>query len=161
MIIEVSFEADYSEDEALAIQRLNPEIQIKQAAVVEGKPPRWRIGEYWSYYKVQSSDLLALGVKGWRVHQVESHTVVGILGQLLDKVESLTGRAPLTGPTYNEKCNVHVPGLGLLLIDEVRLAANCCTDDLQVFLEDGWRIVACCPQPDQRRPDYVLGRTKI
>lgn len=62
--------------------------------------------------------------------------------------------------SYNHKVNVHVPGLGLLLIDEVEVMTNECTRSLQGYLEEGWRILAICPQPDQRRPDYVMGRTK-
>jgi hypothetical protein len=33
-----------------------------------------------------------------------------------------------------------------------------CTDSLRGYLEDGWHILAICPQPKQRRPDYVLGK---
>lgn len=61
-------------------------------------------------------------------------------------------------PQFNSKCSVHVPNLGLLLIDEVKVIESCCTDMLQEELEHGWRILAICPQPDQRRPDYVLGK---
>lgn len=60
----------------------------------------------------------------------------------------------------NERCNVTVPGLGLLLIDEVNYLLDACTEVLQERLAAGWRILAICPQPDQRRPDYVLGRTQ-
>lgn len=63
-------------------------------------------------------------------------------------------------PPVNEKCHVAVPGLGLLLIDEAKVWQNLCTDELQRQLDEGWRILAICPQPDQRRPDYVLGRSK-
>lgn len=62
--------------------------------------------------------------------------------------------------TLNAKVNVHVPGLGLLMIDEVEVITNECTHSLQDYLQEGWRILAICPQPDQRRPDYVIGRTK-
>jgi hypothetical protein len=63
-----------------------------------------------------------------------------------------------TGPEFNTKVNVAVGGLGLLQIDEVQLEADCCTDYLNKCLADGWRILAVCVQPDQRRPDYILGR---
>ena len=59
----------------------------------------------------------------------------------------------------NEKCSVAVSGLGLLTINDVRLELDCCTDNLAELLGLGWRIVAVCVQPDQRRPDYILGRT--
>lgn len=61
---------------------------------------------------------------------------------------------------YNQKCHVHVSGLGLLRMREVYVENDCCTDRLNQLLQDGWRIVAACVQPNQRRPDYVLGRAK-
>jgi hypothetical protein len=60
--------------------------------------------------------------------------------------------------SYNSKCDVHVPGLGLMILNETMLLEDSCTDQLQTALDNGWRIVAACPQPDSRRPDYVLGR---
>lgn len=60
--------------------------------------------------------------------------------------------------TYNEKCDVHVPGIGLLAINRTMLLEDACTDQLNTALANGWRIIAACPQPDQRRPDYILGK---
>lgn len=60
--------------------------------------------------------------------------------------------------TYNTKCEVHMPGQALSLYNEVQLLEDACTDQLQCSLASGWRIIAACPQPDQRRPDYILGR---
>lgn len=62
------------------------------------------------------------------------------------------------GNTYNNKCEVHMPGQALSLYNEMLLLEDACTDALQESLNTGWRIVAACPQPDQRRPDYILGR---
>jgi len=59
----------------------------------------------------------------------------------------------------NEKCNVIVNGLGTLSIDTVKVVQDYCTERLNDELEKGWRIVAVCVQPDQRRPDYILGKT--
>lgn len=59
---------------------------------------------------------------------------------------------------FNDRCDVHVPGLGLLQYNRVALIEDSCSDKLQDALSQGWRIIAVCPQPDQRRPDYVLGR---
>lgn len=69
-------------------------------------------------------------------------------------------RAPKGPDTYvNKKVDVHVPGSALLAIEEVAIHEDLCTDTLQTFLDDGYRILAILPQPDQRRPDYVLGRS--
>ena len=55
---------------------------------------------------------------------------------------------------------VQVPHIGLLMIREVQLEENCCTDRLQKMLDDGWMILCVCPPNAQRRPDYILGRAK-
>lgn len=59
---------------------------------------------------------------------------------------------------FNTKVEVHVPGDALMKINELRLVEDACTDTVQQMLNDGWRILAICPQP-QRRPDYILGAT--
>jgi hypothetical protein len=62
------------------------------------------------------------------------------------------------GNTYNNKCEVHMPGQALSMYNEVSIQTDLCTDELQTYLNSGWRIIAACPQPDQRRPDYIMGR---
>ena len=50
-------------------------------------------------------------------------------------------------------------GGGLIAtFNEIGLRENACSDVLSIALNDGWRIIAVCVQPDQRRPDYILGR---
>lgn len=95
-----------------------------------------------------------------------SISVVGIaasatFNSLMTKMDVL--ERAVTGASkqlFNQKCEVHVPGLGLLNVNETKVVEDYCTHALQNELDDGWRILAICPQPDQRRPDYVLGRTK-
>lgn len=59
---------------------------------------------------------------------------------------------------YNTKCDVHMPGSMLATYNEVQLLEDSCTEVLQASLAAGWRLIAACPQPDQRRPDYIMGR---
>lgn len=59
---------------------------------------------------------------------------------------------------FNHRLEVHMPGQALSLYNETLLMEDGCTDALQSYLSEGWRIIAALPQPDQRRPDYVLGR---
>ena len=61
-------------------------------------------------------------------------------------------------PAFNEKVNVAVPSNGMLNITVVKVYENACTESLQEELNSGWKILAICPQPDQRRPDYILGK---
>jgi hypothetical protein len=65
-----------------------------------------------------------------------------------------------TGPAdhVNHRVEVHMPGQALAMYNETLLMEDACTDALQNELANGWRIIAVCPQPDSRRPDYVLGR---
>jgi ribulose bisphosphate carboxylase small subunit len=59
---------------------------------------------------------------------------------------------------FNQKCDVHISNLGLLHINQIGYAVDKCTEQLQDILNKGWKIIACCVQPDQRRPDYILGK---
>jgi hypothetical protein len=56
--------------------------------------------------------------------------------------------------------NVSVAGKPLHAVNEVTWLEDCCTQELQRNLDDGWRILCVCPPHDQRRPTYILGRTK-
>jgi hypothetical protein len=58
------------------------------------------------------------------------------------------------GPTI---INVSVSNVGLYDVQSVMYEENCCTDALQVFLNEGWRLLAVCPPNDARRPTYILG----
>lgn len=65
--------------------------------------------------------------------------------------------AQTVGPV-NERCQVIV-GSSAYNVTEVKLLADQCTDSLQCELNDGWHILAVCVQPNQRRPDYVMGKS--
>jgi hypothetical protein len=56
--------------------------------------------------------------------------------------------------------HVHIPNIGLLMINEVCILEDSCTDKLQEYLNNNWRILAVCPPNGVRRPDYIMGRTK-
>jgi hypothetical protein len=102
----------------------------------------------WCYYPIISADLLEHFV-GWTVRRVINN----------QSTRKLTEFGQRTTVVTNDRCHVAVAGLGLLTINEVEVQVDCCTDHLNRKLQEGWKIVAVCVQPDQRRPDYVLGRT--
>lgn len=56
---------------------------------------------------------------------------------------------------------IAIPDLALLSITEVMVEEDVCTYQLQNRLDDGWRIIAICPPNSQRRPDYILGRSRV
>jgi len=118
-------------------------------------------------------------IRSWLTYEAELERVVAIVGgdaqivvqgtgeprplvELAEQIRAmetrLLGAAARPENYVNTRVNVHVPGAPLLHIDDVKVAEDLCTEALQCELDDGWRIVAVCPQPDQRRPDYVLGR---
>ncbi|PTX14412.1 hypothetical protein C8N40_11177 [Pontibacter mucosus] len=77
---------------------------------------------------------------------------------LLTRFEETAKKIKDAERLFNEKCQVHIGGNMLLNINELMLKEDSCTDALQSELNNGWRIISVCVQPDGRRPDYVLGR---
>jgi len=61
-------------------------------------------------------------------------------------------------PPVNEKCNVVVAGTNLTKMKRVINLDDYCTEGLQGMINKGWCILAICVQPDQRRPDYIMGQ---
>lgn len=80
------------------------------------------------------------------------------LVELTERVEDLLSEVRRRG-NFNSKVGVgiNVPDGGLMEIRSTKAVRDCCSDALTEYLNEGWIIIAACPQPDQRRPDYVLG----
>lgn len=60
-------------------------------------------------------------------------------------------------PGWNERTGSPLSGFHLHNCNDLKLKQDCCTDELQQELDDGWRIIAVTTQ-EQRRPDYILAR---
>lgn len=111
---------------------------------------------------ISGAQLLEALAEGLNVTVNKTQSVVVGAGEIF----ALLGEKPTLNVTqeapresgFNERCEVHMPGQALSLYNDTMLMEDACTDELQGRLEEGWRIIAACPQPDQRRPDYVLGR---
>ena len=92
----------------------------------------------------------------------KDNTVQGIqliLAKIEEKITTFNSQIEsVSNSTFNQKVNVHTGGGLLITYNDLKLKENCCTDELQRELNNGWRIVSVCVQNDQRRPDYVLGR---
>jgi hypothetical protein len=63
-----------------------------------------------------------------------------------------------TAQSFNDRLSIRISDNLLLSMKEVKVCNDFCTDSLQEELNNGWRIIAVCHQPDQRRPDYVIGK---
>lgn len=82
-------------------------------------------------------------------------SILNMAEKVLEKMKNIE---KMNEQLFNRKVEVHVPGNSLLKIDEIEVLQDACTDEIQRHLSKGWRILSVCPQPDQRRPDYILGR---
>lgn len=88
----------------------------------------------------------------------EPEAMVDSITQALAKIDDFFSKAGKDIDRWNSRVEVHMPGQALSMYNRTMLIEDACTDGLQDELDKGWRIIACCPQPDQRRPDYILGR---
>lgn len=94
----------------------------------------------------------------------EALTALVLFG-LKPRIKGIRGTySPQKTGTWSENLNsalnavhVHVPNIGLMLIKTVTVLEDCCTNELQNYLNQGWCIIAVCPPNGVRRPDYVLG----
>lgn len=86
----------------------------------------------------------------------DSINMISMMNEVADKIDEAKNRFEKV-VEFNQQCNVHVPNLGLLNLNKLAYATDYCTEMLQERLLQGWRLIAVCPQPDQRRPDYILG----
>lgn len=60
---------------------------------------------------------------------------------------------------FNQKLEIHQPNMPLFTYNDFTYITDCCTERLmEDYISKGYRVVAVCPQPDQRRPDYILGK---
>ena len=84
-----------------------------------------------------------------------------MLVKLQDRIASLGVQVSDLQEAIGHGCaaQIHVPDLALMHIREVTWLDDACTEQLQRYLDDGWRLLAVCPPNAQRRPDYILGRT--
>ena len=78
----------------------------------------------------------------------------------LDKLSTVIANKVMTNSShlFNKKLEVHQPNMPLFQYNNYRVLEDCCTESLQDYIDRGWRVVCVCPQPDQRRPDYILGK---
>lgn len=60
----------------------------------------------------------------------------------------------------NTTYQISVANIGLMAVQLVEVLEDCCTDNLQNYLDRGWRILAVCPPNDTRRPSYIVGHTE-
>lgn len=90
--------------------------------------------------------------------QIETQLDFIDLDALADRI-SLSLVSKTGSNLFNNKLNIHQPSSPLMTYNSFTVLTDCCTEHLQnEFINNGYRVVAVCPQPDQRRPDYIVGK---
>lgn len=117
----------------------------------------FRKGHSWNEFTGDLAQIVKVIPANW-VELKEATLGVTSFQTILAKLDEILSQGHRI-PPFNEKVRVVVPGVGLLAVERVEVLRDQCTDTLQNYLDQGWRILAICPQPDQRRPDYVMGHT--
>lgn len=118
--------------------------------------PQFRDDVLSQWYREFNVNLRMIPSKAWLGMKVKSHIRLPTADSthMFEELEQKTLEA---APTFNQKVQVSVPGNGLMKIRFVQVYYDLCTEALQKLLDKGWTILAVCPQPDQRRPDYIMG----
>lgn len=52
---------------------------------------------------------------------------------------------------------VSVANVGIMQVQCIDFLEDACTNEVQNWLDKGWRILAVCPPNDTRRPTYIMG----
>lgn len=116
----------------------------------------------WQPVMVDDDGLRAIARLGLQIELRDDEKAHTMLVKLQNRLKALEIKSDELAKACAAGAAVQIslPNIGLLSIDEVDHLDNACTDELQSYLKDGWRILAVCPQNAQRRPDYIIGRRK-
>lgn len=117
----------------------------------------------WREYEGDLESIAAVGIP-FQVKAEAQHTFLTYLLDELKKLQhGITGLSAKYETVQAKNPSgivVHIPNHELYNVRECKVMENCCTDMLNAQLNHNWRILAICPQPNQRRPDYILGLLK-
>ena len=110
------------------------------------------------FYKIASNDIRIEIIRVIPVDVPDNFEMYQKFNQVIENITNKIDTISNCNFSPDMHCNVNVPNLGLLQVREVTYRIDFCTEELQEMLNDGWMILAVCPQPSQRRPDYILGK---
>ena len=164
----VCFNAEY-ESTLYASDKSNPEqliaarqafiAELNEAAVYCDEGIDDHTSKWWSPPKaiICAEAALELAVK----HKLTVSLKPGRQPNSIKKSVAVDGNktVEMMSQSWNTRVGVPVAGNPLMDVNNVLLLEDCCTDVLQRTLNKGWKMMAVCPQPDGRRPDYILGRS--
>ena len=123
-------------------------------------PVEQPIEEYhWKEYHGNFRKLMACGTQFEVKPAADDANWIGELADTIEKLAERVGNFERQDQlnSFNKRVSVHVPNSALLEMKQAVVFTDACTDVINEQLLNGWRILAICPQPDSRRPDYILG----
>lgn len=98
---------------------------------------------------------------GEAVPTTQGLEIVNALRRIEQRMDQVPAEAGLPAkPVYETDgiTRAAMPEWFIAHIRTVEVRVDYCTTALQQDLDEGWHILAICPQSGQRRPDYILGR---
>lgn len=138
-----------------------PELYERLKTVITDLPTEISDDMRAGYWKMHEADISALAELGIPFEVEERTSPLSTTNAIIRRLEELKNKIDdyryEKNQQLNDRVNVHVPDNSLLRIKDVLLLEDGCTNSLNDHLKEGWQIIAVCPQPDQRRPDYILG----
>lgn len=163
-VFTVSIQFPYGDPERVERNRI---IQGLEDIGVDLKHIKPGFSDYTQDFMLTETQLVDITIWGNVKFEIKMFCEVGTgNAALVQRISAITARLDQISShaaygdenNFNQKCNQHQPGNMLSHYNETMLLEDCCTDYLQGALNQGWRIIVACPQPDARRADYVLGR---
>ena len=114
----------------------------------------------WREFEGDLEDIAAFGIP----FVVKGEAQFNFVTYMFDEVKKLSREVTGLSAKFDRAVTkditgtiVHIPNQELFSIKECMVLNDCCTDALNDHIKNGWRILAICPQPNQRRPDYIMG----
>lgn len=104
------------------------------------------------------SDLMSSGLPFSCNNALSPKKETHYLIRLNAKIEKAIEEAKKT--SYSQTVNIYsnADDQWLHKVNKVIVEEDLCTDELQKYLEQEYRIISVCMQKGARRPDYVLGK---
>lgn len=165
--VEISYyDRKFTEQQRDVILKFNPPAKFEE---IGGEPGLYKLhygnnvflvylplfmDEYEGTFSVLGQTEIPISSSSPEINYDKLNGIIEHVNKVSERMEALVKNQV----TFNEKCHVHIGGNFLMYVNETKLLEDCCTNHLQSHIDEGWRIVACCVQPDGRRPDYIMGR---
>ena len=152
---------NYSGDDHASLSSEQKRERLHEAAIIKNEH-KFKVGKSPIVVDVEDfiqkyPNIKFTFIKTFAIKAANVDGAAGALMSAIDRMNTKIAEIDTTVDFFNHKCQVHIGGSHLLLINRVMLCEDCCTDHLQEMISKGWRIVSVNHQ-EARRPDYVLGR---